>query len=183
VSDLRRPSSVTRVGLICAVAACAPTLALTLLGGVAGAKPKRHHGCGVFCQQAGPPAGDATFIRPVELFGRVLHVRNGAVKIEVKCILKKRCVGSIGVWDGALAYKPNYFGRLGAVNMSIPAGKRTRITVPFASKPLALIARRRSGSVHGRIWAFTGGHCHKVGRYEECDQAGQWDRLVRVTLH
>ena len=38
MSDLRRPNSVIRVGLICAAAACAATLAFTLLGGVAGAK-------------------------------------------------------------------------------------------------------------------------------------------------
>src|ERR1700721_789591 len=70
-------------------------------------KPRRP-GCGTFCQQAGSIGGTPgpAPVLPVKFFGRVLHVRNGAVKIEVKCILKKRCVGAVAVWSRQLTEAP-----------------------------------------------------------------------------
>jgi hypothetical protein len=166
-----------------ALLAAAIALALvTAAPAVARHKPKPHRpGCGSFCQQAGPPAGGggAPLQLPVRFFDHVLHVRVGAVKVDVKCILKKPCIGALGVWDEALAYPGNGFGRLGAVDMSIPAGTRTVVTVPLGSKPLALIGARPSRSVPATIFAFTKGRCFGPN---DCAMSGINYRSVRVTL-
>jgi hypothetical protein len=168
-----------------ALAVLVAAIALTLVAGAPAAakhKPKRHRpGCGSFCQQAGPPAGGGgpPLALPVRFFDHVLHVRAGAVKVDVKCILKKRCIGALGVWDEALAYPGNGFGRLGAVDISIPAGTRTVVTVPLGSKPLALIGARPGRSVPATIFALTKGRCFGP---KDCATSGINNQPVRVTL-
>jgi hypothetical protein len=167
------------------LAAVPVVIALALVSGAPAAakhKPTRHRpGCGSFCQQAGPPAGGGgpPLVLPVRFFDRVLHVRAGAVKVDVKCIIEKPCVGALGVWDEALAYRGNGFGRLGAVDMSIPAGIRTVVTVPLGSKPLALIGRQPGRSVPATVLAFTKGRCFGP---KDCAVSGINNQAVRVTL-
>jgi hypothetical protein len=167
------------------LAVLAAVIVVTLVAGapaIARHKPKPHRpGCGSFCQQAGPPAGGGgpPLQLPVVFFGHVLHVRAGAVRVDVKCILKKPCIGALGVWDEALAYPGNGFGRLGAVDMSIAAGTRTVVTVPLGSKPLALIGALPGRSVPATIFARTKGHCFGP---KDCATSGINNQSVRVTL-
>jgi hypothetical protein len=163
-----------------AVAVVAGLTLVAAAPGDAKRKPRRP-GCGTFCQQAGPPAGTPgpAPVLPVKFFGRELRVHGGAVKIDVKCILEKRCVGAVGVWSYRLADRRHPFGRLGAVDMSIPAGKRTRVTVPLSSWSLELIRKRPTRSVPATIRGFEKGRCFGPN---DCATSGEADRSVRITL-
>jgi hypothetical protein len=159
----------------------AVVVTLAIAPGSEASRRPHHAGCGSFCQQAGPPAGTPgpAPVIPVKFFDRLLHIRGGAVSIDVKCILRKRCVGAIGVWSELLADRRNPFGRLGAVDMSIPAGTRTHVTVPLSPRPLELIGARPSRSVPATIRGFEKGRCFGPN---DCATSGEAYRSVRVTL-
>jgi hypothetical protein len=152
-----------------------PALLLALAAAVLAALPtaaaqaRRKHkrpGCGSFCQNAGPPAGD--FAEPPILLKAVSSARGpftiggGVASIDVSCHLtkamtkkligsstKRGCVGAMFLVDGALPSRhgepngPQSLKQLivGAVDLAVPSHQTDTVDVPITAQECADVQR------------------------------------------
>jgi hypothetical protein len=98
--------------------------------------PKRL-GCGVYCQNAGGYGGgeEGGILMRIETRGRVAPV-DGAVPVELTCLLSKPCKGAI-----IISSKPPEFVDVGRSDLLVERGSTTTIAVPMSADAIAALER------------------------------------------
>lgn len=119
-------------------------------GADAARKKRRRAGCGTYCQQAGPVAGgsekgaDGPLCPPypckmMRIVTRRGQLRaNGTVRVRLKCLWTRRCVGAYVIYRND---NLSNSGRLGGGDFAVPARATRTIEVPLLARGRRLVQR------------------------------------------